>query len=64
MAVLGYDADDCPKCGSDDLRLWHSHYCQAYFVICNQCGHEDGREREAHEAVRTWSREALKEPKP
>jgi len=57
--VGGHDAEDCPKCGSDDLRLWHSHRCQAFFVICNKCEHEDGRERSEHQTVAVWNRQAL-----
>jgi len=55
MTILGYDANDCRKCGSDDLNLWHSHRCQAYFVICQSCGHEDGRERTEAQAVAVWN---------
>lgn len=58
--LIGHDAEPCPNCGDDDLRLWHSHYCQAFFVICNNCQHEDGREREEHQAVTKWNREARK----
>ena len=56
--LLEYQTEPCPRCGSEDHRLWHSHRCQAFFVICNQCEHEDGRERTETEAVSTWNREA------
>lgn len=66
MAIIQTHLEDCPKCESDDLRLWHSHYCQAFFVICNACGHEAGRERTEHETIDVWNREArqFKEPRP
>lgn len=56
--VQKYDAEPCPRCKSEDLKLWHSHYCQAFFVICNECQHEDGRERTEAETVDTWNRAA------
>lgn len=59
MANISIYVEDCPKCGSDNLRTWDSHYCQAWFVICNDCKHEDGRERTEREAVSVWNRNAL-----
>lgn len=58
MAMITIHLEDCPKCGSDDLKTWHSHYCQAFFVICNGCQHEDGRERTEREAIAVWNRNA------
>lgn len=59
MTILQeYHTEPCPRCGGDDLRLWHSHRCQAFFVICNGCEHEDGRERNEAETVREWNRAA------
>ena len=59
MAITQY-VENCPICKSDDLKVWHSHYCQAFFVQCNNCGHEDGRERTESETILIWNRNALK----
>ena len=61
MASIATHLEDCPKCGSDDLRVFHSHYCQAFIIICDNCKHEAGRERHEYQAVRVWNEEALKE---
>jgi hypothetical protein len=58
MAHISIFLEDCPECGSDNLRTWHSHYCQAFFVICNNCRHEDGRESTERQAVAVWNRAA------
>ena len=53
------DVEPCPKCRSEDLKLWHSHRCQAFFVICKDCGHEDGREDTEVQAANVWNKAAL-----
>ncbi len=68
MANISTHLEDCPKCGSDDLEIWHSHYCQAFFVICKSCKHEEGRTAHEYEAVSAWNDAALStqptEPQP
>jgi len=58
MAAYTIDLEDCPKCGSEDLQVFDSHYCQAYIIICRNCRHEDGRERDLHYAATVWNRAA------
>jgi hypothetical protein len=58
--ILQEHHEDCPECGSENIRLFHSHYCQAFIIICDDCKHEAGCERHEYQAWRVWDDEALK----